>query len=134
MTPFHRAAEVYKREPCAVPFEHDLFMHLLHGYVISTPQVFAMLREVSRDFTADDMRDPGKTAPGGDCWHVWLAAGDVSALLGMLSPKKWVAFERLNTPRVWEYERISRLWRSRVGSRHDSSQRETRPTVQGREF
>ena len=113
MTPFQQAAEVYKREPCAVPFEHDLFMHLVHGYVISTPQVFAMLREVSMDFRDDEMRDPGKTAPGGDCWHVWLAAGDVSALFGMLPLKPWVSFERKNRLLMCRIGRLATVFKRR---------------------
>ena len=109
MNPYLAAAAVYDREPCARTFEQDLFAHLTGGTVISTPEVFAMLRPVCRDWPLDWLRDPGRIEPEGDCWWIYCAAGDVRQLFGMLPPKIWVAFERSNTPRVWEYARLRRL-------------------------
>lgn len=116
MSPFDAAVEVYRREPCARTFEHDLFLHLMHGTVIATPDVFAMVRPVRSDWGLDDLRDPSLVDPAGDCWWIWLAAGDVGRLFGWLEPKLFVAFERKNTPKRVRYERIHRLWRPILGA------------------
>lgn len=114
MNPYLAAAAVYEREPCARTFEHDLFLHLMHGVVISTPEVFAMVRPVWRIWWNEKNRDPSQVAPDGDTWWIWLAAGDVRRLFDWpLPPKKWVAFERGNSPRCWEYDRLRRLYLSR---------------------
>jgi hypothetical protein len=113
MTPYLAAAAVYEREPCARSFEHDLFLHLMHGYVISTPEVFAMVRPVRSSWGLELLRTPSETDSAGDCWWVWLAAGDVRKLFDWLPPKKWVAWECSNTPRFWEYDRLRRLFLAR---------------------
>lgn len=113
--PFLAAAAVYDREPCARTFEADLFLHLLHGIVVSTPEVFAMVRPVCREWPLAWLRDPERIDPDGDCWWIWLAAGDVRRLFQWPVPaKKWVAFERSNTPKFREYDRLRRLYLSRA--------------------
>lgn len=124
MTPFETAADVYQREPCASAFEHDLFLHLMHGTVISTPEVFAMLRPVQADWPLDRWRNPADVAQDGDTWWIYCAAGEVWRLFDMLPVKKWLAFERGNCPRFREYERLRRLYAS-------PSLRSPRPRVAG---
>lgn len=116
MRPYDSAALVYDREPCARTFEEDFCHHLAAGFVISLPDVFAMVRLVSSSWPDDDLLKPWLNACDGDMWHVWLAAGDVGKLFSLLPPKKWVAFERSNQLRRVEYERLRRLWRPGMGS------------------
>lgn len=115
MIPYLAAAAVYDREPCARTFETDLFLHLLHGgVVVSTPEVFAMVRPVVSTWGIERLRIPSETAQDGDCWWIWLAAGDVGRLFDWPLPRKrWVAFERANTPKLWEYDRLRRLYLAR---------------------
>ena len=115
MTPYFAAAAVYDREPCARTFEADFFLHLVHGVVVSTPEVFAMVRPVVSTWGIERLRTPSETAKDGDCWWIWLAAGNVGSLFAWPFPaKKWVAFERDNTPKFREYDRLRRLYLSRA--------------------
>jgi hypothetical protein len=107
--PFVLAANVYEQEPCANTFEHDLFQHLLYGCVISTPGLFAMVRPVRLHWPIETLRDITAVAEDGDVWWIYLAAGDVAQLFDLLPVKKWVAFERENRPRLYEYNRLRRL-------------------------
>lgn len=100
MTPYQQARAVYDREPCARSFEEDLVAHLLNGYVISTPEVFLMFRDVLRDADPEVITDPFMTFPVSDfsdCWHVYLAAGDMTQFHRFFPyPLEWVSFERKN--------------------------------------
>lgn len=127
MNPYLAAAAVYDREPCARSFHLDHWLHLMHGYVVSTPSLFAMFRPVWRNWPAERLLDPSQSDPDGDTWWVWLVAGDPAMLFEAVPAKKWVAFERFNSPRVWSYERIRRLWRSRVGAGFVSPERAAGP-------
>lgn len=101
MPPFHAAQAVYEREPCARPFYEDLHHHLEHGHVISSPALFAMARTVYHDWPHEWLRQPWRTAPDGDCWMVWLVAGDLSeAFARQPFPLPWLAYERGNVMRV----------------------------------
>ena len=83
MTPVERAAQVYQREECASTFQRDLEAHLLNGYVISTPQAFAMGRAVNSKADEALILDPWHSFKSEDCdaWLIWLAAGDLPSLL-----------------------------------------------------
>lgn len=101
MNPFAAAAGVYQREPCARPLREDLEAHLLFGWVFSTPEVFLMGRQVRHDWPHDRIRDPWQTADDGDCWHVWLCAGDIREAIGLMPfPLPWVSYERQNVLRI----------------------------------
>ncbi len=111
-TPFDLAAAVYDRETCARTFEADLYWHCLRGYVVSTPEAFAMVRLVKRDWPLEWLRDPSRTASPAesDCWWIWLLAGDMDAASRWLPfSKKWLAFEKGNHPRFFHAERFLRL-------------------------
>lgn len=86
MTPVEQAAAVYSREWCASSFREDLEAHLLGGYVHSTPAAFVMARPVCS--TADEglILDPWHSFDPAECdaWLVWLAAGDLAAMLQFL--------------------------------------------------
>ena len=113
MTPFLAAAAVYDREPCARSFEADLFLHLVHGVVVSTPDVFAMVRPVWSTWGIERLRTPSETAADGDCWWIWLAAGNVGSLFAWPLPVRvWVGFERENIPKLIRFRDVRRLFRT----------------------
>jgi hypothetical protein len=110
MTPFERAQAVYLAEPCARPFYEDLFFHLQFGTVISTPDVFAMARPVWRDWPVENLRAPWRADAEGNCWWVWLVAGDMRAALAyMPAGREWIGFERENVPRFRRLDRLMQL-------------------------
>lgn len=112
MTAYDQARAVYDREPCARSFEEDLWFHLQHGYVYSSPTCFGMAREVNHDWPASRLLAPWETQPGGDCWMVWLLAGDAQEAVAKLPHSKpFLAFERTNVARVVKAERFFRRLR-----------------------
>lgn len=105
MTPVEQAAEVYQREPCARPFHVDLELHLLHGWVISTPDFFLMARPVSALAHPALIVNPAfNSFVGINCWHVYLCAGDWRQALRVgieaAGAFPYVSFERRNRLRV----------------------------------
>jgi hypothetical protein len=113
MNPYQLARQVYDREPCARSFEEDLFWHLQYGIVLSTPAGFAMIRSVWSHWSKDRLKSPRFVAKHGDCWMIWLAAGDITSVWALGPRKDWVCFERRNLLRVWPYDTVRRLYRSR---------------------
>lgn len=111
MSPYQQARAVYEREPCAHSFEEDLFWHIQRGIVLSTPECFAMIRPVCSYWQEDDLKNPRLADPDGDCWMMWLAAGDISPVWELGPRKEWVAWERENVLKVWPYDRFRRLYR-----------------------
>lgn len=110
MTPFEQAQAVYEREPCARPFEEDLFFHLLHGFVYSSPTCFAMCREASSAWDADKMLLPWEIELSGDCWFVWMLAGDAREAIGKLPHvKPFIAFEKRGEVRLRTHAEVMRL-------------------------
>lgn len=104
------AARVYGREPCARSFEEDLEAHLVGGYVVSRPDIFVMGRPVPRSAGREAILDPWRTWPAGecDCWHVWLAAGDLRALAWEAAPfpLPYLSYERANRFRCARFESL----------------------------
>ena len=104
MTPYLLARSVYESEPCARTFEEDLLAHLYTGYVVSTPEVFLMFRLVHSAAHPEQILDPWTIFEGGDCWHVYLAAGDASQFHAHFPQSlQWVSFERKNRLRIRRY-------------------------------
>lgn len=82
-------------------FRYELEAHLLGGFVLSTPAAFLMGRPIRRDAPHKLQSDPWHTfAPEEcDCWMVWLAAGDLSAIWRMVPyPLPWLAWARRDGP------------------------------------
>jgi hypothetical protein len=105
--PLARALGVYESEPCARSFEEDLWHHLMHGYVVSTPEAFAMVRIVWRHWPLDVLRQPWHADEQGDAWLIWLLAGDMSVAARWLPvPKPWIGFERKNKMRFYRSSRF----------------------------
>lgn len=76
------AYQVYNNEPCTRIFEDDLDLHLLNGWVYSSPKLFAMGRPVDIHANKNDILDPAVHFPehSWNCWHCALFAGDLSLL------------------------------------------------------
>ena len=110
MSPFEQAAAVYEREACARSFESDLFSHFLHGYVVSIPEAFALARRVRHDWPEERLQNPDDTDPEGDCWWIWLLAGELSAVARWLPfDLPWIGYERDNRPIVRPASRVLSL-------------------------
>ena len=114
MKPIERAKAVYEMEWCARPFEEDLRLHLLNGYVFSTPTMFLMGRPVSSDASPRLIVDPAVVFDKPDAWLVYLLAGSLREALEFIPyqlPK--ICLERSNVLRFYGCEyltcRIARL-------------------------
>lgn len=112
MNPFEKAQEVYRREPCARTFDEDLFLHLKHGFVFSTPEYFIMGRAVDRNADPVLIVNPRCTfgRDEANAWMIYLMAGDPSKAWSIMPwPLGWFGFERRNDLRWYQAERIRRL-------------------------
>jgi hypothetical protein len=108
MSPFERMTEAFGEAGFSDEFTPDLWRHLQHGYVVSTPKAFAMARPVWSHWDADRLADIEQTDEGGDCWYIWALSGDlVEAAQWLPSPKKWLAFARRGSPRLVKWETFS---------------------------
>ena len=78
-------------------FDEELRAHLRWGCVLSTPQAFLMGRPIVKDAEHILQADPWHRFPPEevDCWLVWLAAGDLSAIWKLVPyPLPWLAWAR----------------------------------------
>jgi hypothetical protein len=103
--PVLRAAAVYEQEECPRTFAQDLEAHLLHGLVISKPELFFMARPVSHDATGDKIVNPWVNTwdKEPDCWHVYLYAGDLLSAFQQVHELPFVSFEKRNRLRVYQW-------------------------------
>jgi hypothetical protein len=109
MTPVELAAKAHLADNSPRSFREDLEAHLLHGYVFSTPEYFAMGRPVRSSASPADMVNPWVNWPRETCdaWLVYLAAGDMQkALTCVPYPLPWIAFERGNALRLHAYAKF----------------------------
>lgn len=108
MTPIMRAAQVYQDHPTTRDFLPDVVHHLVHGYVISTPEIFLAFRGVDSSAHPDQICDPSVTFHRVDCWHVWIAAGNWPAMLARHLPyrTRWISWERQFRLRFWPLEKL----------------------------
>lgn len=107
MTPIQKAIAVYEQEPCVRSFYEDLALHFEHGYVISTPKAFVMGRPVDRYASEQCILDPSYSFQTQNAWLVWLAAGDLRHVLGLMPfPLPWIGYERNNVLRFVRLERF----------------------------
>lgn len=110
MSPYQQAQAIYEREQSAQSFAADLELHLRHGYVVSTPQAFAMARPVWSGWATADLLNPYVSDPKGDCWWIWCLAGDLGIVVRWLPwPTEWLGFERRNVPRLVKWDRLKQL-------------------------
>jgi len=111
------ARHVYDKEPCARTWAEDVELHLLFGYVFSTPDYFIMGRPVKHDAPDSCIVDPLYQFPRceWDAWHIYLYSGDITKCWD-IEPFKfpWVTFERKNVLRRYPMDRLKRLIRKRL--------------------
>lgn len=107
MTPVEQAAAVYNTEPCARSFREDLEAHLLHGYVFSTPEFFAMGRAVDSHARAGLIVNPWVKFDTSDAWMIYLVAGDTAKAIEALPyDLPLICWERSNSLRFWRTARV----------------------------
>lgn len=73
MTPAEKVAALYDADSPRT-FREDLEAHLLHGYVVSTPEMFAMARAVERGAPDALLRDPWHVFSEPDSWYIYAFA------------------------------------------------------------
>src|ERR1043165_8012026 len=71
-SPVVQAAEMCRAR--GMSFRDDLEAHLLHGWVISTPELFLMARAVPRGAKVTDL-DAVYSTEECDAWFIWLGVG-----------------------------------------------------------
>jgi len=109
MSPYLLAHSLYQSQHPDIPWTDALDFHLQHGTVISTPEVFLMLRPVR--FADADVVHLSLTATPGNCdaLHLWMAAGNLRALLReshRFPMAKWITFTRRDgRMRRWRLEK-----------------------------
>jgi hypothetical protein len=94
LTPVERAKELL-----GSTFREDLEAHLLNGYVISTPETFAMGRPCPK---GAEVFGPWRQWPAESCdsIFVWCAVGELSALAALVPAEfVWLGWVRLG--REW---------------------------------
>ena len=108
MTSFDQAMAVYLRHPTRRDFGEDILVHLRTGYVIAVPWAFVAFRPVLRDAPEALILDPRVEFPGGDCWHVWVAAGNWQRLVCecLPYPLPWMSWERRFRLRFYPTEKV----------------------------
>lgn len=91
-------------------FADVIAAHGCVGYVHATPELFLLARR-ARSYWPECLRnDPWHVAKDGDCWHVWLMAGNLDAWERFLPyPLPFVSMHRRERLRVYPLERFRRL-------------------------
>ena len=109
--PILEAAKVYEREICARTFSEDLELHLVSGYVVSTPDIFIMGRPVKHNAEPALIVDAAHpfARKDWDCWHIYTMAGDIKQCWGYYPfPLPFVSWERNNKLRVYRMMDVKR--------------------------
>ena len=113
--PVLEAAAVYRQEPCLRSFNEDLELHLVAGYVVSTPDYFIMARPVDSGAPPQDIVDAACLFDKEecDCWHIYVMAGDMKKCWDHcpadLAGLPLVSFERKNRLRILPMDRVRHL-------------------------
>jgi hypothetical protein len=101
MTPFDLAAQFQAADPDNIGLHEAIAAHLFSGVVISTPTVFLLIRPVDTRSNHLLFDDPWVTFQDPDCWHCYLAAGDLSQFGRYIpSPLPLVSYVRKNSLRI----------------------------------
>jgi hypothetical protein len=108
VTPYAQALALYRGDTRR--FTDELEQHFLFGYVVATPDAFAMARPVLSTWEPSRIADITEVEPleTADAWYIWLLAGKLSVaarwlpvelpLIGLAqrgSAARFVAWERL---------------------------------------
>ena len=121
--PYERAARWHIAHCPHTPFVQVVEAHFFSGVVVSTPDIFVLARRVGHDWDEVRLLDIGQADPAGDCWHVWLFAGNLPQLPAAdMLRLPWVTFHRghrlvlLRSARVSEF--LAGKWTERSGRAH----------------
>jgi hypothetical protein len=117
ISPIERAVQWHEASGCVIPFMELVAAHGRHGVVIATPDLFILARRVDATWSNARRDDPWDVAEDGNCWHVWLLAGDwrkweryVPFLLPLVS------MHRRGKLRIYRLERFAGMeWSGRDG-------------------
>lgn len=110
MSPYQRAEARHLEFGSDWTFAEVIDAHGVVGYVHSTPDLFVMARQGHSDWNSDEFRDPYATSSTGDCWHVWLLAGDFRAAMAFLPfPLPFVSYHRRDRLVVLTLDQVLRL-------------------------
>jgi hypothetical protein len=113
MTPYNLAERWHRALGSDWTFAEIIEAHSQRGVIHSTPEVFVLARRVHSDWYDDEFRDPFATSATGDCWHVWLLAGDFRAAMAYLpEPLPFVSFHRRGQLRILTLDQAARLTKS----------------------
>jgi len=98
MTPYQTAAAIYNAPPLPeCPLSLLVEACLQWGVVISTPRIFLIAAPCRVDDPPDVQSSiPLKLSPTPDCWHVFLASGELAALPDLVFGYRlpWVSYFR----------------------------------------
>jgi hypothetical protein len=107
VTPYAQALALYQGDTRR--FTDELEQHFLFGYVVATPDAFAMARPVLSTWEPSRIADIAEVEPlmTADAWYIWLLAGKLSVAVRWLpvelpligtarrgSPARFVAWEQ----------------------------------------
>ncbi len=109
MTPYERAELWHNALGSTWSFADVIKAHGKCGFIHSTPEVFVMARRIfaSDQDTANDLTFWN---PTGNCWHVWLLAGNPRAAWRYLPfDLPFVSFHRRGILRVLPLEDAKRM-------------------------
>lgn len=84
-------------------------LHLVNGYVYSTPEAFVMGRPVQLSAPSHEILDPEYVFPREtwNCWHVALYAGDMGKLFTFAEfDLPYAAFQKRNKLRFYAINQI----------------------------
>lgn len=95
MTPFETAARWFISHHPPQLFPQLIEAHAQHGQVIITPELFLLFRPVEHWWDAEDLTNPWRTSGKPDCYHVFLAAGNLKKIHRFFpSPLPFISFHR----------------------------------------
>ncbi len=100
--------EVHDRD-MGEQFVEDHRLHLLHGYVFSTPTLFVMGRPIDRFDDWPRLKDPLVRYPPEreNCWWLFLLAGEAREAWRYLPyPLPYIGWERRGKPRFFESRKL----------------------------
>jgi hypothetical protein len=102
MIPYLTAFQEYQKHDRGESWTDALDFHLQRGAVISTPELFVMARPVRREWEDDLHTMLGPVAKAGDCWHVWVGAGNLHELLDLARRHgvQWLTYQRHGQDRL----------------------------------
>jgi hypothetical protein len=114
MTPYDRADIRHLEFGSEWTFAEVIEAHAVSGHVHITPDVFVMARQVHSEWDPDSFSDPYATFSNGNCWHVWLLAGDFRAAMAFMPyPLPFISYHRRGRLRILTLDDALRMTKSR---------------------